>query len=93
MSVTGPQTRDWQSWGVANRSATGSLPTSWSKDFLVHVGLRGLARVDRADVALGVGDRVGLDLRRLLADRGDRVLGRLDTSIAPVLAICLPPVE
>src|SRR5215212_9498411 len=28
MSTTGPQTRDWQSCGVANSSATGFLPTT-----------------------------------------------------------------
>src|SRR4051794_36444012 len=31
MSVTGPHTRDWQSCGVENSSATGFLPTSSAK--------------------------------------------------------------
>ena len=31
MSVTGPHTRDWQSCGVANSSATGFSPTTSSK--------------------------------------------------------------
>src|SRR3954453_6294559 len=31
MSVTGPQTRDWQSCGVENSSATGFLPTTPAK--------------------------------------------------------------
>src|SRR5690242_974203 len=31
-SVTGPQTRDWQSCGVENSSATGFLPSTLSND-------------------------------------------------------------
>ena len=31
MSTTGPQTRDWHSCGVANRSATGFFPTTSAK--------------------------------------------------------------
>src|SRR3954466_2774260 len=33
-SVTGPQTRDWQSCGVENSSATGFLPSTWSSESL-----------------------------------------------------------
>ena len=39
-STTGPQTRDWQSCGVANRSATGFLPTHVGERLAVHVAGR-----------------------------------------------------
>ena len=32
MSVTGPQTLEWHSSGVENNSATGRLPSTWSRD-------------------------------------------------------------
>src|SRR3954465_9447543 len=42
MSVTGPQTLDWHSWGVANSSATGFLPTTSAKDFWCSSGAGGM---------------------------------------------------
>ena len=42
MSVTGPQTRDWHSCGVANSSATGFLPTTSAKDSLCSSGAVGI---------------------------------------------------
>ena len=42
MSVTGPQTRDWHSCGVANSSATGFLPTTSAKDCSCSSGAVGI---------------------------------------------------
>src|SRR3954469_23596458 len=42
MSVTGPQTRDWHSCGVANSSATGFLPKTSAKDSWCSSGAVGI---------------------------------------------------
>src|SRR5215211_823741 len=42
MSVTGPQTRDWHSCGVANSSATGFLPTTSANDCSCSSGAVGI---------------------------------------------------
>ena len=69
-SVTGPQTREMQNWGVENSSATGRLPSTCLND-AVHL-LGRLARGQQRGVAVDRGRRVGGDRRRALADVGDR---------------------
>ena len=70
-SVTGPQTRDSHSCGVANSSATGFLPTTSAK--LSCMSLAGSRVSSIALVALDGLERVRVGTRRGFADVGDLV--------------------